>query len=743
MFRFAILLLLIITVPGNADELFGTDPLTEKDDLAAKMLRGIDSYLTKELKQGPSKKPASRARWLRETLGVPRQNLHNRERLLGGFQSPVKIAETDIYDVFAVRWPVVDGVEGEGLLLEPKLRACGQVVAIPDADQLPEDIVGLTKNLPTEMQFARILGEMQVRVIVPALIGNDPNRMSRVSPDRQGDRNFLQRLALPAGATLIGYEVARVIEAAHYLAVKSPLPVGLIGYGEGAVVALYSAALDLAFSTVVCIGYAGPTAEMWREPFSRHVWAIRRELGLAGLWDLIGRIPFCIGYEGPKMLGLIPKNKENPKLRPGELVFEDLFKDEWDEYITKAFLGGVNLDWETINFSRPDGMKKSLMFLIQRLNLPTPLIFPERLSELRVKADQDYSAGRHDQLLKEVMRHLEARGREGEGLRSLQFTKLVHRTRKDYIAAIEPLRKNFYEESIGRLPEAAGEYHAKSRQVIETPKWTAYEVKVDMFGDLFASGILLMPKGIKPREKRPVIVCPHDKGQSPSDVCLRTTASPDPYGARLADLGYIVFAPLGPTTDAGGVAFQMLYRKAHPMKLTLFSFIIRQHERILEWLPLIPQVDANNIGIYGFGYGGKTALRVGAVLTKYKFVVCSGEFTDAVGRAMSIDSPNAPVSDDKIDPFEFNMANTFSHAEMAYLIAPRPFMVERSHDDEDSRDEKVAAEFAKVRYHYAKRLGIGERTEIEYFEGPRGVKGEGTFRFIQKHTGWPIIPEFE
>ena len=59
--------------------------------------------------------------------------------------------------------------------------------------------------------------------------------------------------------------------------------------------------------------------------------------------------------------------------------------------------------------------------------------------------------------------------------------------------------------------------------------------------------------------------------------------------------------------------------------------------------------------------------------------------------------------------FEFDLGSTFNYAEMAALIAPRPFMVERGHFDGVAPDEAVAYEFAKVRHLYDAKLGIGDR----------------------------------
>jgi hypothetical protein len=74
---------------------------------------------------------------------------------------------------------------------------------------------------------------------------------------------------------------------------------------------------------------------------------------------------------------------------------------------------------------------------------------------------------------------------------------------------------------------------------------------------------------------------------------------------------------------------------------------------------------------------------------------------------------------------------------MAFLIAPRPFMVERGHDDGVGIDEMVAYEYAKIRYLYQNRLKIADRTEIEFFAGGHEIRGVGTFAFLKKHLGYP------
>ena len=77
------------------------------------------------------------------------------------------------------------------------------------------------------------------------------------------------------------------------------------------------------------------------------------------------------------------------------------------------------------------------------------------------------------------------------------------------------------------------------------------------------------------------------------------------------------------------------------------------------------------------------------------------------------------------------MAN---HAEMAKLMAPRPFMVERGHADGVGVDEWVAYEYARCTASTTE-MGIGDRTRIEYFNGPHLIHGVGTVEFLGRWLG--------
>jgi len=259
---------------------------------------------------------------------------------------------------------------------------------------------------------------------------------------------------------------------------------------------------------------------------------------------------------------------------------------------------------------------------------------------------------------------------------------------------------------------------------------------LDVWPDVFAYGILLVPKDLKPGERRPVVVCQHGLEGRAQVICDPSATSPfyHAFGAQLADRGFVVYAPQNPYI--GDEAFRVIQRKANPLKRSLFSVIVRQHEQTLHWLAALPFVDPQRIALYGLSYGGKTAMRVPALLPQYCLSICSGDFNEWSGKMTSLDLVPSYMFTGEYEMPEFDLGNTFNYAEIAGLIAPRPFMVERGHHDPVGTDEMVAWEYARVRRLYVD-LGIGDRTGIEFFNGRHEIHGVGTFEFLHEHLHWP------
>jgi hypothetical protein len=129
-------------------------------------------------------------------------------------------------------------------------------------------------------------------------------------------------------------------------------------------------------------------------------------------------------------------------------------------------------------------------------------------------------------------------------------------------------------------------------------------------------------------------------------------------------------------------------------------------------------------------------MRVPALVPRYCLSICSGDFNEWVAKNALLRYPGNYVGMGEYEIFEWDLGHTFNYAEMAGLIAPRPFMVERGHHDGVAPDEWVAFEYAKVRRLYAD-LNIPDRTSIEFFDGPHTIHGVGTFKFLHDQLKWP------
>ena len=98
----------------------------------------------------------------------------------------------------------------------------------------------------------------------------------------------------------------------------------------------------------------------------------------------------------------------------------------------------------------------------------------------------------------------------------------------------------------------------------------------------------------------------------------------------------------------------------------------------------------------------------------------------------SVTSRGSFMFDDSYDLYQFNFANVINYSELANLMAPRPFMVERGRSDGIGVDEWIAFEYARVQRFYT-QLGIAGRTAIEYFDGGHTIKRKGTFDFLRRN----------
>lgn len=726
--------------PATAtDPLPGTAALTETGDLSRMLHEANDRFLDREIERAAKEREKFWKRDLSSPEAYAKSVQPNRERLakMLGIDREVRCAPGPILatDEFVphaiggsprdIRWKAFGNVSFDGLLLDPG-EPKADIIYLPD----PED----TTHCPAA---ADRLARSGCRVLILRPVDRNTNE------HHLSNREWVQRSAFLLGRTITGYEVLKIQSAIdHLLAVQheTKRPLGIAGHGEGGRIALFAAALDERVDAVLVSGAFGPREALWKEPADRNVFGLLQEFGDAELASLVVPRPLVIehgvdpkyGYRAgtdleldtttrgkiPGKPGLLPSPAdaevaaERDRLQSlAPLAKSDLVKggEPFSDDAISAFLHHFELQAAP----RTDGVD---------LKLPPN---PERTNELVL----------HNRLALI----------EAAGDRKRYFADLKTDTLENFQATIEPYREKFRTEVIGdfELPLLAPNVRTRPYQVGD--KTLSYEVLMDVMESggekVIAYGILTLPKDLdlSSGEKRPVVVCQHGLEGTPQDVVGEAHFnSYKAFATRLAERGFITFAP------QNGYKYFDLFRmqqfKAQSIGKTLFSIIVPQHRQITDWLAAQPFVDPDKIAFYGLSYGGKSAMRIPPLVERYCLSICSADFNEWVWKNAATDAESLRYSyanKGEYEIFEWNLGGTFNYAEMAALICPRPFMVERGHFDGVAPDEQVAFEFAKVKNLYEAKLGLQDRCEIEWFVGPHTINGQGTYDFLHRHLDWP------
>ena len=766
-----LLLAWVLPVCASAAEpLPGTAPLVGEQDLSVEMRAGFRRFFQGQIDDSPRTRATHWRRDVSSREAYERSIEPNRQRLrkkIGlvderlRFDAPELVADlgrssllADLpsYAIHAIRWLVFEGVWGEGLLLEPKRRVLARIVALPDADQTPEMIAGLAPGVAAESRFAARLASAGCQVIVPVLI----NRSDEFSgnPDvvmtNQTHREWVNRQAYQMGRHLIGYEVQKILAAVDWFERSNrdvDTPIGVAGYGEGGLLAFYGGAADPRIDAVLVSGYFDSRQGLADEPNYRGVLGLLVEFGDAEIASLIAPRALIVEHSSLPTIAGPPGVRDGRRnaAAPGRIETPPFARVRRETERLKAFfptssgvqstlnlVGGVQ--GEPVAF----GSEPALREFLRALKIPGK-IDPAAGAGAPPPASQTALTERQRRQVAQLTEYNQMLMRRSAGVREKYWAAAKPESAATWPAATAKYRDAMWEDLIGRYPMPSIPPNARTRRIAETPAFIVYEVLLDVTPEVFAWGHLLLPRNLRPGEKRPVVVCQHGLEGVPADTITDDPASKafpiyQAFSARLAERGFIVYAPHN--FYRGGNEFRQLQRLAHTVGKTLFAATTLQHAQMLNWLSALEFVDSKRIGFYGLSYGGNTAMRVPALLEQYAAVICSGDFNEWVFKNVTNEHPHSFAFGHAYEVFEFNLGHTFNHAEMAALIAPRPFMVERGHDDGVARDEWVAAEYAKVRRLYAK-LGIPERTTIEFFNGPHRINGVGSYEFLHRHLNWP------
>ncbi len=742
----------VVISMAAAQSLPGTALLTGTNDLTDAYLRGVDRFMLKQTERAVLERPKY---WQRNFSAGPAEYsasvTTNRQRLahiLGvrdarvPFETPelmttlacsAVLGETRDHKLIQIRWPVMDGFQGEGLLLEPKQLPVQQnIVHIPHAGVTPEQILGITPNvMGGDAGFAR--PGAGCRMVLPAVISRTKNVFESVfkkpgkkqNPQRvrMPNREFVYRPAYVMGRHIIGYEIQEVLALVDWFRnADSAATIRVEGWGDGGMLALYAGALDERIDETVVAGYFDVRNNLWQEPLDRNVFGLLREFGDAEIATLIApRKLTVVAVPGP--VETITREKGDGGAA-GWLVSPQA--DAVAREVAKARELVEPLDnttWLTLRRTPADtALATKLTALAAQLTSSTRVPDAVAREDRLIAGMSDFS-----------QRQLTVSG----ATRRVFMGRLDFTSPEAYDRSAEWYRDYYREEIMGRIRLPKLPLQPRSRIIHETSVYTCYEVVLDVLPDFMLYGYLLIPAGIPEGEQRPMVVAQHGRGGTPRTGMSREQGGIPTYhaiGPSLVEKGYVVFLPQNPYTFED--RYRQLQRKANPLKLSLYSVIHAQYEQMFAWFKTLPQVDIARVAFIGQSYGGKTAVRVPPVMPEFCLAICTGDFNEGIIKMASTLYPFSFVFHNEYEIFEFDLGNTFNYSDLANLMAPRPFMAQRGHSDGVAWDEFVGYEYAFVRRAYMK-LKLPERTEIDWFEGGHEIDLESALQFFDRFLRKP------
>lgn len=704
------------------------------------MVAGIDRLADRLLRESTARRRPERAK-LAAMLGLSDPPVpFSAFALVGDTAAPAELHAGAAGRIQRVRWPALAGVHGEGIRIIPTAAAAARVILIPDADTVPETLA------------APGLLAAGCEIVIPALLDRDFRHSTNPRFGIRTNiphREWIYRQTFVLGRHPLGLEVRKILALVdRFRAADDVRPIAVVGLGEGGLIALLAAALDPRIDAAAVIGSFGPSEEVWREPLERNLFGRLRDFGDAELAALVAPRPLTVyhRFHPEYAVNLVAPPGARALAAPGRLTAPPAAAVAAEVERARALQPG---NW--IRFFAADQSPAAALAPV--LPAAAAAAIGSVLAGGAAPAFP-VDSGRQERIVRELEQFARSLIEETERERQPRFWRALPTTSvAAYETQIRGERERFWRDVIGRLPDPDVPANPRSRYVRTEGNVAIYEVVLEVWSGVMAWGWLCLPLDLVRGDpsagppagftgRRPVVVCQHGLEGLPEDTvatdpALRAAGTYRAFALRLAQEGFVTFAPHNPYR--GRDAFRVLQRKLQPLGLSLYSVINGQHQRILEWLQAQPFVAADRIAFYGLSYGGKTAMRTPAVLPGYCLSICSGDFNEWIRKTAGLEMPMSYLHAAEYEIWEWNLARTFAYAEMAALIAPRPFMVERGHDDGVGLDEWVNYEFAKVRRLYD-RLGLGPRARIAHFDGGHRIDGRETFAFLRRELGLGAAP---
>jgi cephalosporin-C deacetylase-like acetyl esterase len=578
-----------------------------------------------------------------------------------------QLSANDKFTAFEIEFQLYDDVRVDGLLFLPHGVGPFPVTIACHGDmESPETGVAMRRD---------------TAVIAPRFV-------PRVSghPDcmlyRKDFRYILHRFSYALGRHPIGVDVETVQAVIDNLSKFAggkldASRVSVRGAGQGGLTAMYAAAVDQRIKSAEVVAYFGDRSHVYDEPPDR---AIFRQL---------------VEFDDSDVCCLIA---------PREL---------------KVFSAKTEAEWDAVAHIYRD-LHAEGRFKHEATWIPvTSLENIRQPNEVKARRDKLFSQLKeHFHKMIEASADVRAKRWATDARSPDEWTKASKAKRDAYFDLVG--RADF----IKRIP-----LNPRTQKAYDTTDYVGYKVLLDVADGLEAYGILLIPKNIKPDERRPAVICQHGFAGTPEK-----TVGPgelDQYYHRfphtLAQRGYVTFTPhIVVMTEESEYRLDRIGKSVGESRVGVCT---KKYNAIVDFLQTLPFVDGSRVGYQGLSYGGFTGLWVVSQEPRISPVIVAGYFSDWKARLYDDPKGYMPIRSECM--YVWDQLNTFNHSDLASMTCPRPFFVEHGIEHGPNWIKWTTSEYKHVESLYT-QLGIADRQRLYMFPGGHETGTEEAFEFLDK-----------
>ena len=669
------------------------------EDIIGRQWRQLDAYFRKRLAETPALRdrawraaadPGARRARLETMLGARVQAQTGAAHLL--HRGAVRVEELEV--------PTDTGGARALLFVPPGEARPPVLIAIPPDETPRERFAGVEEGSSAPAAWLTALLARGVAVAVMSTVERTRDHPLCQRTRGKDRRHILHRLAFVVGRTAPGIEAGQARALAASLAARSDLDgkrLAIAGFGQGGMTALLAAALDERFTGALVGDYFDQREDGWQEPVDRMLYGQLLEFGDAELAAMIAPRKLIL------LRGNIPAARFAAELgRARRLAPSHLEAGEGQEFDAAA-------------------AEKCAALLGAGDTAAVPVDW---------RAAREKAACMRDRHFEAVLGALRAEIDSSEAVRRQRWG-LETATPATAPAKAEALRKELV-RLMGQTTEPRLPLNPRTRLIRVTDKYLGFDVLLDVIDGVEAYGQLLVPRGAGGR--LPAVVAQHGLGGQPKDI---TTLGPKPdtpyhgFGAKLAEEGYVVFAPYVVHPIPQAKLINPLVRMAGALGRMRVSPEVTKLNAIVDFLSSLPWVDPERIGYYGLSYGGYSAIWMGPRETRLKAVVVSGHFNDWRTKITNDENPTSYLLHPDEDFYNWDVLRRFTHVELLAAMYPRAACVEFAERDGTTTPawhERSWREVERV----ARAFGAPERFVRDHFDGVHEIQAVGALEFLNR-----------